>query len=90
MDILAFCRKRDISTSGITIRQLVDWNRDKPDQSRITLQIDLPPYFPEKYDEVLGRAVDRCLVANLGRGLDETSFDRQISRIENSEESGAR
>ena len=83
MDILAFCRKRDILTSGITISQLVDWNRDNPDQSRITLQIELPPHFPAKYDEVLGRAVDSCLVANLGRGLDASSFHRQISRIEN-------
>ena len=80
MDILAFCRKRDISTKGITISQLVDWNRNRPDQSRITLQVGLPPHFPEKYDDVLGRAVDKCLVANLGRGLHESSFDRQITR----------
>lgn len=80
MDILAFCRKRDIATKGITISQLVDWNRNKPDQSRITLQVELPPHFPEKYDDVLVRAVDKCLVANLGRGLDESSFDRQITR----------
>ena len=82
MDILAFCRKRDISTSGINISQRVDWNREKPEQSRVTLQVELPPHFPEKYDEALGRAVDKCLVAHLGRGLGESSFDRQMSRAD--------
>ncbi len=81
MDILAFCRERDISTEGITISQLVDWNRKAPDQSKIELQIELPPHFPEKYDDVLGRAVDKCLVAQLGRGLDQSSFNKKITRI---------
>lgn len=82
MDILAFCRKRDISTRGINISQIVHWNRRQPDHSKIQLQIQLPPHFPKKYDSVLGRAVDKCLVANLGRGLDDTSFDKQITRTE--------
>jgi len=82
MDILAFCRKRDISTSGINISQVVDWDRTQPDQSKILLQIELPPHFPQKYDSALGRAVDKCLVANLGRGLDDSSFDKQITRTE--------
>jgi len=80
MDILAFCRKRDISTEGINISQTVDWNRTDPGRSRIALQVELPAHFPEKYDDVLGRAVDTCLVARLGRGLHSSSFTRKITR----------
>jgi len=82
MDILVFCRKRDISTRGINISQVVDWDRTQPDQSKILLRIELPTHFPKKYDSVLGRAVDKCLVANLGRGLDDSSFDKKITRTE--------
>jgi len=80
MDILAFCQKREIATEGMKISQVVDWNKKKHDQSRVVLQIELPPHFPEKYDNALGKTVDKCLVASLGRGLDESSFDKVVTR----------
>ena len=80
MDILAFCRKRDIPTEGIVITQDVEWCREQHDKSKVILNIELPPSFPEKYEPVIGKAVDRCLVAGLGKGLSDASFTNKINR----------
>ena len=80
MDILAFCRKRNIATDGFRIQQLVDWNRKLTDRSKILLNIELPDHFPEKYDKSVAKIVGGCLVASLGRGLNENSFEKSITR----------
>ena len=80
MDILAFCRKRSIATDGFRIRQIVDWNRELTDQSKILFNIELPHNFPEKYEKTIRKAVDNCLVASLGKGLNENSFEKLITR----------
>ena len=80
MDILAFCRKRSIANDGFKLRQIVDWNRQLTDQSRILFNIELPAHFPEKYEKSIHKLVDNCLVAGLGRGLNENSFASSISR----------
>lgn len=80
MDILAFCRKRDISTEGFKITQVVDWNRQQTEKSRVVFQVQLPAHFPEKYENAIGKTVDGCLVANLGKGLNQESFARSITR----------
>jgi len=80
MDILAFCRKRNIATDGFRIRQIVDWNRELTDQSKILFNIELSDRFPEKYEKTIHKLVDNCLVAKLGRGLTESSFEKMITR----------
>ena len=80
MDILAFCRKRRIATDGFRIRQIVDWNRKKTDQSKIALDIVLPDHFPEKYEKTVQKFAANCLVASLGKGLKENSFECSIAR----------
>ena len=80
MDILAFCRKRNISTEGFKIRQIVDWNRKHTDQSRVVLNIELPDHFPQKYDKTIGKTVDSCTVANLGKGISPDSFESAVTR----------
>ena len=80
MDILAFCRKRNISNKGFKIRQIVDWNRKHTEQSKIVLSIELPDHFPQKHDKTIGKAVDNCLVANLGKGISPDSFEKTITR----------
>lgn len=82
MDILAFCRKRSIATDGISIRQIVDWHAKQTDQSKVLLSIELPHDFPEKYVKTIRKAADNCLVARLGRGLNEDSFASTISRAD--------
>ena len=80
MDILAFCRKRRIATDGFKIRQIVDWHAKQTDQSKVFLQIELPHDFPEKYVKAIRKAAENCLVARLGKGLDEISFASSVSR----------
>jgi len=82
MDILAFCRKRSIATAGFRIRQIVDWHAKRTDQSQVLLNIELPHDFPEKYEKTVRKAVDNCLVARLGKGLNENSFASSISRAD--------
>jgi ribosomal protein S12 methylthiotransferase accessory factor len=80
MDILAFCRKRRIATDGFRIKQTVDWHTKQTDQSKVLLNVELPTDFPEKYEKTIQKAVDSCLVARLGRGLNENSFASSVSR----------
>ena len=83
MDILAFCRKRNIPTEGFKIRQIVDWHRKHTDQSKIRLSIELPAQFPEKYEKTIAKAVNNCLVAKLGQGISAASFERTVTSFKN-------
>jgi len=58
----------------------VDWNRKHTDRTRVLLEIMLPDDFPAKYDKSIGKAIDSCLVAKLGKGIDPASFKNVISR----------
>ena len=80
MDILAFCRKRNIAPGGFKIRQIVDWHAKQTDQSTVLLDIELPRDFPDKYEKAIRKAADSCLVARLGKGLSEDSFSSSVSR----------
>ncbi|UCD78815.1 MAG: hypothetical protein JSW26_25995 [Desulfobacterales bacterium] len=80
MDILAFCRKRGLAADGFRIRQIVDWNRRHTDQTKVFLSIELPHHFPAKYEKTIAKAVDNCLVARLGRGLNQRSFVKSVTR----------
>ena len=82
MDILAFCRKRSIATAGFKISQIVDWHRKQTDRSKVLLKIELPDHFPEKYEKTIAKTVDNCLVAKLGKGLNESTFQKSITRPE--------
>lgn len=60
--VQAFCRKRNIPTDGIRIVQTMEWADEKGPLTRIGLEIQLPPEFPERYRAAVIRAVDLCSV----------------------------
>jgi len=61
--VLNFCRQRGLPTEGIRIVQRVDGSAAKPGMvGQITLDIQVPPTFPEKYYDALIRAADQCTV----------------------------
>ena len=60
--VLGFCRKRGISAEGIRILQTMETNPETRLISKINLDIQLPPDFPEKYKTAVIRAADQCLV----------------------------
>ena len=59
----------------------MDWNRKHTDQSKVLLCIEVPADFPKKYEKTIGKAVDNCLVANLGKGISQASFEKSIMRL---------
>jgi ribosomal protein S12 methylthiotransferase accessory factor len=59
---LAFMKKRDIDTAGS--RVTMEWQRDPETRliENVTIHLDLPQRFPEKYREAVVRAMDQCTV----------------------------
>lgn len=60
--VLGFCKKRGLPSEGIRIIQ-----RDQRDPAtgmvtRVDLEIQVPPEFPEKYRESLVRSAELCAV----------------------------
>jgi putative redox protein len=60
--VLGFCRQRGLPTEGIDIVQRMDVDPRTGKIDRISLDIRVPPGFPEKYREALVRAANQCAV----------------------------
>ncbi len=60
--VLGFCRQRGISTDGMRIIQSMETDPATHMVSKVTLDIQLPPGFPEKYKEAVIRSADQCAV----------------------------
>jgi putative redox protein len=60
--VLGFCQARDLSTSGIVLRQHVDVDPATKLPSRIRIDLTLPASFPEKYRVAIVRAAEGCKV----------------------------
>jgi putative redox protein len=60
--VLGFCRQRGIATEGIRLLQRMESDPQTGLVSRISLDIQLPPEFPEKYREAVIRAAEQCAV----------------------------
>jgi len=59
--VMKFCDGRSIPTDGVSIHQ--SWESD--DQKKlvgITIRIQVPPEFPDKYRKALVRAANTCAV----------------------------
>jgi len=59
---LAFCRERKISVEGLGVTMSTEKGEVSKLIDKITITVDLPPHFPEKYKFALGKAVDHCTV----------------------------
>lgn len=60
--VLGFCQSRNLPVEGIRIRQGVDYDHMTGMVTKITLDIEVPPGFPDKYYPALVRAADQCKV----------------------------
>ncbi len=63
--VLSFCKQRGIPTKGLEIVQKMDTDPFTYMVKKITLDINLPEGFPEKYKEAVIRAADQCAVKKL-------------------------
>jgi ribosomal protein S12 methylthiotransferase accessory factor len=60
--VVGFCQNRGISLEGSRIVQSMERDPEKKLITKITITVELPPGFPEKYTKALMRAVDQCTV----------------------------
>jgi ribosomal protein S12 methylthiotransferase accessory factor len=60
--VAAFCQSRSISTDNMSIVQTIFRNDTTHMVDKITLDIVLPPDFPEKYIAAVIKAADTCSV----------------------------
>ncbi len=59
---LAFCRERWLPVEGLGVTMAVERGEASKMIDKITLTVDLPAGFPEKYRVALVKAVDHCTV----------------------------
>ena len=60
--VLGFCRRRGIPTEDIRLVQRMAEDPETHMVTRIWLDIQLPPDFPEQYRQAVVRAADQCAV----------------------------
>ena len=60
--VAGFCHKRGLPTEGIRIVQRSHLDPTTGALSRVELDIEVPPGFPEKYADALVRVADQCAV----------------------------
>jgi len=59
---LAFCRERKISVDGLGLTMSTEKGEVSKMIDKITIAVDLPADFPEKYRAALVKAIDHCTV----------------------------
>jgi putative redox protein len=59
---LRFCQERGLDTAGLALRLVTMRDAERKRIASVTIEIDLPPGFPEKYSAAIARAVDQCSV----------------------------
>lgn len=57
-----FCRSRKIDTEGMKLTMDYAWDGELKRYPKMTLALQLPPGFPEKYHGAILRAMDQCVV----------------------------
>jgi putative redox protein len=60
--VKSFCDRRQIPTDGIKINQTMEFDEVKKVPRVISIDIQLPSGFPEKYREAVINAAELCLV----------------------------
>lgn len=60
--VAGFCQKRGLPTEGIRLLQRNHFDPETGVLSRVELDVEVPPSFPEKYRDALVRVADQCAV----------------------------
>lgn len=71
--VLFFCQKRAIPTEKAAVVMKTIRNPETKRIEKISIEIKLPPEFPEKYKKAVIKAVDSCSVT--AHILDPPAFD---------------
>ena len=57
-----FCQSREIDTAGLRLVMRTELDATGKHIGKVTMELGLPPAFPEKYRDAIVRAVDLCTV----------------------------
>lgn len=79
--VRAFCNGREISTDGLKIRQINNYDDRGAQVEKITFEIDLPKGFPQKYEKAIQRAVNSCSVKKNIQNAPEFEVVAKISEM---------
>ena len=60
--VVGFCEARDIPTDGIRLVQDHDFDEKTGKLTRVSLTVEVPPGFPEKYHKAVARVAGLCTV----------------------------
>lgn len=60
--VVGFCNARNIPTEGIRIVERTENDPETGRLRRVSLEIQVPPEFPERYREAVARAAGACKV----------------------------
>jgi putative redox protein len=60
--VLNFCKQRGLPSEGVRVVQKMERDPDTKLVARVSLEIEVPPTFPEKYYDALVRAASQCTV----------------------------
>lgn len=60
--IVGFCQNRGVDPALVRLQQRVEFDPETHLASKIDLDLELSPAFPEKYVQALVRVVDQCKV----------------------------
>ena len=60
--VLSFCQNRNIPTEDLTLTMRTEKNRETKRIERISIDIELPAEFPEKYKNAIIKSVNGCSV----------------------------
>lgn len=60
--VLGFCRQRNLPTDGIRLVQRMDTDPFTHMVAKVSLEIQVPASFPEKYRDALIRSAEQCAV----------------------------
>ncbi len=60
--VLAFCQNRGYRMDQASVTMLMFKNEKKKMIDKISLEIQLPPEFPDKYTKAIIKSVDKCAV----------------------------
>jgi len=76
--VLAFCQNRGIPVDGASVLMRMHKNEEKKRIERFSIEIQLPPEFPEKYTKAVTKAVDSCSVKV--HMIDTPDFEISVNR----------
>jgi ribosomal protein S12 methylthiotransferase accessory factor len=82
--VLGFCQQRQIETQGLALTQKVDFTLESDGRkklAKVTIEIDLPSGFPEKYRNAVVKAAELCAVKKAITDPPEFAISARIPKL---------